>query len=103
PSYLILHASTAVTYINTLPLHDALPIYFDGGITADNQTKSIRDFVLDGGNFLAQCAAVRTYENNTVYGHFHSTLGFADDNSATSDRKSTRLNSSHDKISYEVF
>jgi hypothetical protein len=59
------------------------PHYAATGTVADNKTRSIRDFVLDGGNFLAQCAGVRTYENNAE-GHFHATLGFVDDNSATS-------------------
>jgi len=40
---------------------------------------SIRQFVLTGRNFLAECAAVRTYENNP-FGRFHSTTGFTDAN-----------------------
>src|SRR6266540_3811392 len=81
--YTVLHAAD----VEFLPLQSCYTIvtspHFDGGITATNQTHSIRDFVMDGGNFLAQCAGVRTYENNTLYGHFHSTLGFQDNNSAT--------------------
>ncbi len=37
----------------------------------------IRSFVQKGGNFLAQCEAVRTYENEAVNGRFHSTRGDA--------------------------
>lgn len=33
----------------------------------------IRTFVQNGGNFLAQCEAVRTYENEAVNGRFQST------------------------------
>jgi hypothetical protein len=41
-----------------------------------NQTASaVRSFVTYGGNFLAQCEAVTTYENHLTYGHFHTTNG----------------------------
>jgi len=33
----------------------------------------IRSFIALGGNFLAQCEAVRTYENDATNGRFHST------------------------------
>ncbi|HTG44998.1 MAG TPA: hypothetical protein VK633_10755 [Verrucomicrobiae bacterium] len=46
---------------------------------ADAETRSIRAFLEAGGNLLAQCAAVRTYENNSL-GHFHGSAGLADDN-----------------------
>lgn len=36
---------------------------------------AIKSFVQNGGNFLAQCAAVETYENSS-YGHFQTTNGF---------------------------
>ncbi|MBI2927593.1 MAG: HYR domain-containing protein, partial [Verrucomicrobia bacterium] len=49
-----------------------------GEPTADEKTSALRAFVLNGGNFLAQCAAVRTYENNALYGHFHTSLGIED-------------------------
>ncbi len=79
--YQVLHAAD----VQFLPVASCFTLvtspHFDGGITATNQTRSIREFIADGGNFLAQCAAVRTYENNRE-GHFHSNLGFADDNSA---------------------
>jgi hypothetical protein len=41
----------------------------------DNIIQGIRNFVLYGGNFLAQCAAVRTYELSTL-ARFQSTNGF---------------------------
>ncbi len=37
----------------------------------------IRTFIQSGGNFLAQCEAVRTYENDATNGRFHSTRGDA--------------------------
>src|ERR1041385_6029097 len=82
--YTVLHAAD----VQFLPVQSCYTIvaspHFDGGTPATNQTQSIREFVLDGGNFLAQCAAVRTYEDNPLHGHFHSTLGFEDNNSASS-------------------
>ncbi len=47
---------------------------------ADTEASSIRAFLVAGGNFLAQCAAVRTYENNETFGHFHGSEGLKDDN-----------------------
>ncbi len=41
----------------------------------DNIIQGIRNFVLYGGNFLAECAAVRTYELSTL-ARFQSTTGF---------------------------
>jgi Secretion system C-terminal sorting domain len=41
-----------------------------------NETaRAIRTFVTYGGNFLAQCEAVTTYENHATHGHLHSTNG----------------------------
>src|SRR5256885_8754240 len=72
---------TATTEIYTLSLHDALPISFSDARR--------------GGAIYFSCVengAVRSPSNST------STL-----RSASSDRKSTRLNSSHLVISYAVF
>jgi hypothetical protein len=49
------------------------------GAEVDSTVKNIRRFVLLGRNFLAQCAAVRTYENS-VFGRFQTTNGFNDEN-----------------------
>src|SRR5688572_33443812 len=68
---------TATTEIYTLSLHDALPIYI---------------YVADTGN-----SAVRLL---TSAGEVRTVAG---DGTAGSDRKSTRLNSSHSQISYAVF
>ncbi|MEI7901194.1 MAG: DUF11 domain-containing protein, partial [bacterium] len=50
------------------------------GINSD-KAQAVRDFVESGGNFLAQCAGVRTYENN-ANGYFHSKAGFVDKDDA---------------------
>lgn len=42
----------------------------------DNLTaRAVRMFVTYGGNFLAQCKAIDTYENHPTYGHMHTTNG----------------------------
>jgi hypothetical protein len=42
---------------------------------------AVRIFVSYGGNFLAQCEAILSYENRTN-GHFHSTAGFTKTNTS---------------------
>src|SRR2546428_8143204 len=66
---------TATTEIYTLSLHDALPIYLN--------TAEYRALELASATGVGQARAVAA-----VYAE---------------DRKSTRLNSSHDQISYAVF
>ncbi len=51
----------------------------NSGPSIDATVASIRAFVLTGRNFLAECAAVRTYENN-VNGKFQTTTGITDQN-----------------------
>lgn len=46
----------------------------------DTQTDAIRQFTASGGNFLAQCAAIESYENNASFGHFQTTLGIVENN-----------------------
>lgn len=46
--------------------------------TINSETaRAIRTFVTYGGNFLAQCEAVLSYENHSTYGHFQSTNGIS--------------------------
>ena len=59
---------------------------------------SIKSFVLQGGNFLAQCHAITTYEN-WVSGHFQSTAGF--DN--TNVNISSNVNFLNNDLSYTQF
>src|SRR3989442_6447217 len=79
---------TATTEIYTLSLHDALPI-------------STRYLIDPADHF----AAMRTARSNgrRVIGAYHSHPASAPTPSDSEDRKSTRLNSSHVRISYAVF
>ena len=51
------------------------------GATVDSSIASIRRFVLSGGNFLAECAAISNYENNAL-GRFQTTTGITVTNTA---------------------
>jgi hypothetical protein len=50
------------------------------GSVVDATITAIKQFVQAGGNFLAQCEAVNTYENNPL-GRFQTTTGITDANS----------------------
>src|SRR2546430_6189023 len=86
---------TATTEIYTLPLHDALPIYAQTQ-TGSNPPDMIRPpgTEHDPGQNGQLRDAARPQDELEV-GHGASIGG--------SDRKSTRLNSSHSQISYAVF
>src|SRR5206468_11754615 len=72
--------------IYTLSLHDALPIYRGRADAVARRHRAQRRFVAAIGNPRQSCA------------RRSSASGFQ-----LQDRKSTRLNSSHDQISYAVF
>src|SRR2546428_4446591 len=77
---------TATTEIYTLSLHDALPI------------------LEDAGRRLAQSAGVGVPELGArIAGSLLDGLANEETTGDARDRKSTRLNSSHDQISYAVF
>src|SRR3989442_11940268 len=85
---------TATTEIYTLSLHDALPIYVPGEETFK---------VLDESRISKDQAWALAYVQQKVMSKLMRTgVEFAL-NSAVLDRKSTRLNSSHVRISYAVF
>src|SRR2546428_11467661 len=73
---------TATTEIYTLSLHDALPIYV---LEASDRYAEVLE-VCERALGLARRRGDRRWESNLL-----------------TDRKSTRLNSSHDQISYAVF
>src|SRR5258708_14386380 len=81
---------TATTEIYTLSLHDALPIY----------SQSVRESVVRSvkkarSTFLVFASCSTEVENRLFYARGKYQEG--------TDRKSTRLNSSHQIISYAVF
>src|SRR5438105_8389219 len=81
---IVFFTATATTDIYTLSLHDALPIFF------------ISDAFLLLVNPSRQWTVLRLHENI-------SGLRIGSEATPTRDRKSTRLNSSHEWISYAVF
>src|SRR2546428_13190461 len=84
---------TATTEIYTLSLHDALPIYSQeddapsGSMTASCSTSG------SGRRNTCSSDRARRFTRTSLYSH----------RVPGGDRKSTRLNSSHDQISYAVF
>src|SRR5690606_39292473 len=92
-----------------LSLHDALPIDFLGQRTVaiDHFLEHLGDLVLveGAGQALVQGEALGGFADVLVgneRGQIDTELGipFVDDRLTAQDRKSTRLNSSHVKISY---
>src|SRR2546421_4260055 len=77
---------TATTEIYTLSLHDALPICTNLGRISDRVGTRPRSRALP----VRTCSKVRSGRHEKLGVRFR-------------DRKSTRLNSSHDQISYAVF
>src|SRR5690606_41725070 len=92
----------------TLPLHDALPIYAAEQLDAQEGLQSSHlpaHRALGQGQFLGG-AGKALVARRRLEGHQRSgagNLATHDKHSFRKDRKSTRLNSSHVKISYAVF
>src|SRR5690606_39519940 len=86
-SLVVLHAA-APSYVDTLSLHDALPIWRldEAASRTEVEWRWVKGHAGDPGNERADALACR-----------------GRDEAAGVDRKSTRLNSSHVKISYAVF
>src|SRR2546428_9493991 len=82
--YFFFFNDTATTEIYTLSLHDALPISPDACVASSATTNSA------------------TLANRSA-GSLASARASACSTAAGADRESTRLNSSHDQISYAVF
>src|SRR5690606_42047034 len=88
----------APTESYTPSLHDALPIFDGGGLHAG---QAVRPPGGRAGHVHGQ--QVRAAGTQLVDGALREHPAVADDADAEGDRKSTRLNSSHVKISYAVF
>src|SRR2546430_12666249 len=97
PHYLFFFFNdTATTEIYTLSLHDALPILNSQSFTSSCSLRIVVSLSINGkvicSLFSANCET-----------RAHSKSSPARPRMACSDRKSTRLNSSHSQISYAVF
>src|SRR2546421_6737052 len=82
---------TATTEIYTLSLHDALPIFGYKGKTSGGLSYDV------SGTTAQNSLAVSLRDT------INPSLGPLSPKNFYEDRKSTRLNSSHDQISYAVF
>src|SRR5206468_6736536 len=101
-SYLLLHNPTSTTQLYTLSLHDALPISHPPTLQnlepasarsahlTSRCDRNSRWLLLRGGEGKARGTVEQPLQRCRVL-------------SQVIDRKSTRLNSSHDQISYAVF
>src|SRR5690606_40302612 len=101
---LLSHASTSIL-ISTLSLHDALPICCDDRLGTglhgfDDRAEEGRLRHFRRIEFLDVGAAG---EHASTTGNHDGTHGIVGQRRLEADRKSTRLNSSHVKISYAVF
>src|SRR5690606_42075458 len=96
--------ATAPPHIYSLSLHDALPILeavhaeLDRGIPGLVEAGRARPAAQPIGALLAHPHPRRRLAHDPAVGQFLDELALA-----LGDRKSTRLNSSHVKISYAVF
>src|SRR2546430_8577500 len=82
---------TAPTEIYPLSLHDALPISATQGVRSNTPASAATNW--DGGSELSCCSEITRADR----------LSRTPAGAGRSDRKSTRLNSSHSQISYAVF
>src|SRR3712207_6863571 len=88
---------TATTEIYTLSLHDALPI---------SSSDDLRPLIKSTGMYAVRWSSFRRRQSSSppTFGITTSLITMSGSNErARSDRKSTRLNSSHANISYAVF
>src|SRR5206468_10263140 len=86
----------------TLSLHDALPIYTEGNLADQYGVTSVKSAF---GSTIDFSLAYNSYNADGSRAQLDTVMGFGWTHSYNIflDRKSTRLNSSHDQISYAVF
>src|SRR5690606_40291243 len=103
-SHLFFLHDTCTTYIYTLSLHDALPICDSFEKRNDLVFMSFKD-EKDINIHIGKNYSASTNEKTEVDVSFEAEnkLVFIEAKLYSKDRKSTRLNSSHVKISYAVF
>src|SRR5206468_12280971 len=85
----------ATPAIYTLSLHDALPIWNGGANSVKLTWEQCPTYVASNGTTTVLSCKIN---GNAATSSVNVSVG-----SGSSDRKSTRLNSSHDQISYAVF
>src|SRR5690625_7120054 len=90
----------AISEIDTLSLHDALPIYWIDRFYYCSQGEAVQAALPSGLNFISE---KRLAVNKAREGEVDSAGRELLDEVKRGDRKSTRLNSSHVAISYAVF
>src|SRR5690606_42110559 len=97
--------ATPPSATSTLSLHDALPILNDTTSGADLAAKKLPELqAIAAGLGIKGARRLRKGELiDAIRGGGAPTASAASAPAASSDRKSTRLNSSHVKISYAVF
>src|SRR5699024_11937311 len=101
PSVTILHHTPATTDSYSLSLHDALPIFKVSQPSISQHLRKLRDVGLIEEERKGQWIFYSINKANEYYPFVESVLKQLDN--IHSDRKSTRLNSSHVSISYAVF
>src|SRR5690606_41272865 len=101
-SSLVLFYGSSCTATVTLSLHDALPI----SLQRARHQEAIKEFItrrVDVIRLPYDRRIVRIPRHSVIVGTTNDDDFLADPTGARRDRKSTRLNSSHVKISYAVF
>lgn len=90
--------STGVDLMTSCYTFASEPHNDNTGPAVDSAVANIKRFVLSGRNFLGQCAAIRTYENNPL-GRFMTVDGITDVNGAIG----TNLDYPYPDLSYYQF
>src|SRR5699024_12163519 len=100
--HLLLSSDTPTTELYPLSLHDALPIFTGGkGVVADAIHNAVLGRPAHGVGVPG--AGLHIGEGQVAGDGGLALQTVQDGHQLGSDRKSTRLNSSHDSISYAVF
>src|SRR5690606_41523843 len=87
---------TPTPQLYTLSLHDALPIY---GHTSHNAFRQVLNDIF----VILKSCNFQSAQRTTIFFRDDEIVGYVNQPAGEIDRKSTRLNSSHVKISYAVF
>ncbi|HYO64114.1 MAG TPA: right-handed parallel beta-helix repeat-containing protein [Pyrinomonadaceae bacterium] len=81
--YDVIPAATLVTVNASACFTIGTEPHWDGAGGSDAQVNAVRQFIQSGGNFLAECEGVTTYENNVNFGRYQTTNGFVEGNVRT--------------------